>query len=377
MGTRALVDSFTSTTGAASYSKDCALGAEAADRVIVVEIGAQTASNNSTLTCTIGGTSATLKVARTNNRVAASIFYLPVPTGTTATIQVSASSNFNNVHFAVHRLTGIDAESGLSGSAIGSSTAASLAVTLNPVAAGVGVAVVRGARASHRVSVASSDAIASGSQTITADVSGTDSAITWTGLTEDTEEVVVGSGSSVQVMAAAIWYDAATVDPTVVTADNSAQSQATTSPTATPKSTINVDSVGQGQATTSPLLSANNVVAGEAATQNQAATSPTVEPKSAITVIAAAHAHSTSSPTISTSGQLNVNESSHSHITTSPALQVGSFAISVSSAAQLMSSTSPLVQTPAEALPSPTHILFMPERKTTLFIPARETTLYV
>ena len=213
----ALTDSFTSTTGGASFSKSCAIGAAASDRVIAVVVIGQNSASGATYTCTIGGAAATGAPPAANNRSVVRIFYLPVPSGTTATVEVASSTNFDNCHFSVHRLTGIDASTGITGSQVGTSTAASLAVTVNPTAAGIALAGVRAARASHRASVASA-IVATGSQTITAAISGTDSGVTWTGLTEASETVVAAAGSSVQAMAVAVWYEAA---PTGVTGDAS------------------------------------------------------------------------------------------------------------------------------------------------------------
>ena len=219
MSTIAQVDSFTSTASAvSSYSKSCAIGAEASDRVIAVVVIGQNSASGATYTCIIGGAPATQKLYRANNRVAVGIFYLAVPSGTTATVEVASSNSFDNCHFSVHRLTGIDASNGLTGSQVGTNTAASIAVTINPSIAGIALAGVRAARASHRASVASG-IVSAGSQTITAAISGTDSAVAWTGLTEDTEAIVAAAGSSVQAMALAVWHDAAVPAPITATAN--------------------------------------------------------------------------------------------------------------------------------------------------------------
>jgi hypothetical protein len=80
----------TASSNVATYT-DAAIGAEAADRIVVVCIGTELASSVPTA-CTIAGSAATPAEAATLGAVNTHIFYRAVPTGTTATITVTFGS---------------------------------------------------------------------------------------------------------------------------------------------------------------------------------------------------------------------------------------------------------------------------------------------
>lgn len=332
--TVALTDSFTSTTGAASFSKSCAIGTAASDRVIAVVVIGQNSANGATYTCTIGGNAATQKVYRANNRSAVGIFFLAVPSGTTATVDVASSTNFDNCHFSVHRLTGIDASTGVTGSQVGTSTAASMAVTVNPATAGIALAGVRASRASHRASVASA-IVATGSQTITATISGTDSAVTWTGLTEDSETVVAAAGSSVQSMAVAVWYEAAT---TGITVDNAAHTHTATEPALVAKNAVAPANSAHSHTATSSALTATSTITPDEASHGVTSTSPVLSVSASIAVNSSSHDHSAASPTITVRYTIASGDTAHSHTATSPSLFVGG----------IVGPSYPLITIPAE-----------------------------
>jgi hypothetical protein len=146
---------------------DVSLGAEAADRDIIIGVGARKAgtTNCSISSATVGGVTAASVVTASNNPTncnLASLRLARVPTGTTATIVVTFPATFALVDVKVFRATNLRSATAYD---TGSSTASDPTDTLNVRAHGlaIGLAVTRAA---------------------------TPTTVTWAGLTESDDTIV-------------------------------------------------------------------------------------------------------------------------------------------------------------------------------------------
>lgn len=87
-----------------------AIGSAAADRVVVVGVGTRTNSAASISSVTIGGNGATLAGSQANDASQgadiAALYYLAVPSGTTATIVVNCSASMVRCYIAVWAVYG-------------------------------------------------------------------------------------------------------------------------------------------------------------------------------------------------------------------------------------------------------------------------------
>ena len=156
--TGAFIASTNSNTDASSYSFAAAsIGTAAADRIVVVACSAyDDGAGSPTITApTIGGTSAVIAVSSNSSAIARSIFYLLVPSGTTATIATGAlGSTCERCAIAVYTITGWTGYAPFLTATIGAATTA---------------------------------AVRAGCFGVGLTVSSNTTAVTWAGLTEDTD----------------------------------------------------------------------------------------------------------------------------------------------------------------------------------------------
>lgn len=82
------------------------IGQAASDRVIVVCIGSGGSSARQVSGVTIGGNAATLAVRSASIARCTGIYYLAVPSGTTADIVATFSGSVDMAHFSVYSITG-------------------------------------------------------------------------------------------------------------------------------------------------------------------------------------------------------------------------------------------------------------------------------
>ena len=92
-----------------------AIGTASSSRIVIVFVAANYAATTTAITCTIGGNAATLAVANSYSGTGPTdlIFYLAVPSGTTATIVLTVAATpspaFGYVGITVGALTGVTA----------------------------------------------------------------------------------------------------------------------------------------------------------------------------------------------------------------------------------------------------------------------------
>ena len=104
----AFIDSQSSTANHSSLTKTCDIGAPSPDRVLIIGAGGRSASTASVYSVTVDGVTATLIRARNGGGTnVASLWSIPWPTGTSATIVVTYSVVMVRSAFALHATTGL------------------------------------------------------------------------------------------------------------------------------------------------------------------------------------------------------------------------------------------------------------------------------
>jgi hypothetical protein len=123
------------TSNAATYTFTASnIGAEAADRIVVVTAGTETTGGATVISSiTIGGNTATEAVQYgVLNRTVAGIFYLEVPTGTTADIVVNFSSaSCQRCVIGIWNINGASSSTPYDTDTVANSTGASTTTTLS------------------------------------------------------------------------------------------------------------------------------------------------------------------------------------------------------------------------------------------------------
>lgn len=152
------------TTNGSSYTfSGQSIGAASSDRLVVVCIGYTAAGTVTTTSLTIGGNAASQAVEVTTSggdKGSVAIYYLAVPTGTTADVVASLSGSASRCDIEVFTLTGLTSTTPTT---TNSDTASPPSAAVTPAAGGVVIGMAK--------SVASTSC-------------------TWTNLTEDADNVV-------------------------------------------------------------------------------------------------------------------------------------------------------------------------------------------
>jgi hypothetical protein len=199
----------TTLTSASNTFSALSLGAEDANRYIVVGVSGVSGLSGDVATVTVAGVSATQLITNTSTTINVGLYVARVPTGATGDVVVTYTNTPLRIGVVLWRLTGllstISTATAVGGAASSNPQSNTIAVSADGVAFAISYANLGGTNTNPRYSAGSYSTATSTTLSFSVDIV-TATSIVWTGIIEDVDPVFTGTSAQVNT-----WYAAASL----------------------------------------------------------------------------------------------------------------------------------------------------------------------